>query len=160
MWARVRSAAVTGSALYAGLGITVFCAVLTVLRVQAREHWAALIFAGVCAAALAVYARVPGTAAEQVSLALPAAALVVAACVSVQNGTPQVAWSGFGTLLVVAVVASAIGLVALPTAEGGNLPRRSASARTYLSYLQYAAFAGLIPAALWVLGIYTQLETQ
>jgi type VII secretion integral membrane protein EccD len=153
VWAHVRSAAVTGSALYAGLGITVFCAVTTVLRVESQGYWAALTFAGVCAAALALYARVPGTAAEQVSLGVPAAALVVAACVSAQNGTPQVAWSGFGTLLAVAVVASVTGL----RAAGGNVPRRWATA---WAYLQYVAFAGLIPVALWALGIYAQLEIR
>jgi type VII secretion integral membrane protein EccD len=163
VWAYVRSAAVTGSALYAGLGITVFCAVTTALRVESHgpeshgpeSHvdWAALTFAGVCAAALALYARIPGTAAEQASLGVPAAALVVAACVSAQNGTPQVAWSGFGILLAVAVVASVTGL----RAAGGNVPRRWATAWTYL---QYVAFAGLIPVALWALGIYAQLEIR
>jgi type VII secretion integral membrane protein EccD len=151
VWERVRSATVTRSAVYVGLGITVFCAVTTVLRAELRVGWAALAFAGVCAAALGLYARVPDTAMERVSLAVPAVALVVAGCMSAQSGTTAMAWSGFGTLLVVAMTASAIGL----RVAGGHPPQRWTA---ILSYLQYAAFAALIPVALWVLGIYAQLE--
>jgi type VII secretion integral membrane protein EccD len=151
VWAQVRLAAITGSALYAGLGITVFCAVTVVLRADSHPHWAGLAFAGVCAATLGVYARLVGTTWERVSLAVPAVALVVAGCMSAQSGTTAMAWSGFGALLVVAMTASAIGL----RVAGGHPPQRWTA---ILSYLQYAAFAALIPVALWVLGIYAQLE--
>jgi type VII secretion integral membrane protein EccD len=149
VWARVRAAAIIRSALYAGLGITVFCAVTIVLR--AGVNWAALVFAGVCAAALGVYARVAGTAAERVSLGVPTAALLVVGCVSAQAGTAAMAWAGFGTLFAVIVVASVTGL----RVAGGNLPQRWA---TGWAYLEYVAFAALIPVALWVAGLYAQLE--
>jgi type VII secretion integral membrane protein EccD len=153
VWAQMHSAAVTGSALYAGLGITAFCAAVTVLRAESHRHWAGLVFAGVCAAALGVYARVPGTAAERVSLGVPVVALVAAGCVGAQGGTAAMAWAGFGTLFAVMVVASVTGL----RVAGENLPQRWATA---WAYLEYAAFAALIPVALWVVGTYAQLEIR
>jgi type VII secretion integral membrane protein EccD len=160
VWARARSAAVTGSALYAGLGATVFCAAVTVLRAGSHAHWAALVFVGICAATLGVYARVPGTALECVSLGVPAVALVVAGCVSAQGGTAAMAWAGFGTLFAVIVVALVMGLRGGPTAAGGNLPQRWVSDRVYLIYVQYTAFAALIPAALWAAGVYALLDIR
>jgi type VII secretion integral membrane protein EccD len=150
VWARVRAAAVTGSALYAGLAVSVFCGVAAVLRAEPDVHWAALVFAGVCATALGVHARIPGSASERVSLAVPAAALVVVGCVSAQGGTAAMAWAGFGTLLAVAVVASVVGL----RLAVGNGPHRWATA---WAYLQYAVYAALIPVALWAAGVYVQL---
>jgi type VII secretion integral membrane protein EccD len=151
VWARVRAAAVTGSALYAGLAVSVFCGVATLLRAEPDVHWAALVFAGVCAAALGVHARLPASAPERVALGVPAVALVVVACVSAQDGTAAMAWAGFATLLAVAVVASVAGL----RVSGGNRPHRWASA---WAYLHYAAYAALIPVALWAVGVYAQLE--
>ena len=77
VWARVRSAAVNGSALYAGLAASVLCAVATVLRTQPQTRLGRVGFCrGLCDRAR-VYARAPGTALERVSLGVPAAALVV-----------------------------------------------------------------------------------
>jgi type VII secretion integral membrane protein EccD len=153
VWARVRTAAVTGSALYAGLAVSVLCGVAALLRAEPHMHWAALAFAGVCATALGVQARVPGSAAERVALGVPAAAVVVAGCVSAQGGTAAMAWAGFGTLLAVAVVASVVGL----RVAGGRRPHRWA---TTWAYLQYAASAALIPVALWAAGVYARLEIR
>jgi len=153
VWARVRAAAVTRSALYAGLAVSVLCGVAAVLRTEPGVHWAALVFAGGCAAALGLYARQPSSAGERVSLGVPAAALVVMECVGAWGGTAAMAWAGFGTLLAVAVVASVAGL----RVAGGSRPRRWASA---WAYLQYAAYAALIPVALWVAGVYAQLEVR
>lgn len=153
VWARVQSAAATGSALYVGLAASVLCGVAAVLRAEPHAHWAALVFAGVCAAALGVYARVPDSALERVSLGLPAAALVAVGAVSAQGGTAAMAWAGFGTVLAVAVVASVTGF----RAAGGNPPHRWATA---LAYLQYAAYGALIPVALWTVGLYAQLDIR
>jgi type VII secretion integral membrane protein EccD len=153
VWGRVRAAAVIGSALYAGLAVTVFVGVAALLRAEPDVHWAALVFAGVCSGALGVYARLPGSAAERVALAVPAVALVVVGCVSAQGGTAAMAWAGFGALLAVAVVASVVGL----RVAGGNRPHRWATA---WDYLQYAAYAALIPVALWAAGVYAQLEIR
>jgi type VII secretion integral membrane protein EccD len=153
VWARVRSATLTESALYAGLGASVVCGAATALRAEPGVHWAALVFAGVCAAALGLHARVPGSSLGRVSLGVPAATLVVTECVSAQGGSTAMAWSGFAALLAVAVVAAVIGLRVV----GGNLRRRWATA---LAYLQYAVFAALIPAALWAIGVYAQLEIR
>lgn len=153
VWARVHAAAITGSALYAGLAVTVFCGVVAVLRADSEVHWAALVFAGVCAAALGVHARLPSSAAERVSLGMPAVALVIVGGVSAQRGTTPMAWAGFGALLAVAVVASLAGL----RLASGNRTRRWAST---WAYLQYAAYAALIPAALWAAGVYAELEIR
>jgi type VII secretion integral membrane protein EccD len=153
VWARVRAAAVTRSALYAGLAVSVFCGVAAVLRAQPDVHWAALAFAGVCAATLGVHARVPASAAERAALAVPAVALIVVESVSAQDGTAAMAWAGFGTLLAVVVVASVVGL----KTAGGERPHRRVTA---WAYLRYAAYAALIPVALWAAGIYARLEIR
>jgi hypothetical protein len=131
----------------------VFCGVAAVLRAEPDVHWAALAFAGVCAAALGVHARVPASAAERVALGVPAVALVVVGCVSAQDGTAAMAWAGFDTLLAVAVVASAAGL----RVAGDKRPLRRATA---WAYLQYAAYATLIPVGLWAAGVYARLEIR
>jgi type VII secretion integral membrane protein EccD len=151
VWARVHSAALRGSAFYAGLGASLVCAVATVVRAQPQARWAALVFAGVCAAALGLYARAPGTAVERVSLGVPAVALVVVGCVSAQRGTAAMSWVGFATVFALAAVASVTGL----RLAGANPPRPGPTA---WAYLQYAAFAALVPVALWPLGVYVQLD--
>jgi hypothetical protein len=123
------------------------------LRAERNAHWAALVFAAVCAAALGVHARLPGVAAEYVSLGVPAVALVVLGGVSAQGGTTAMAWAGFGTLLAIAVVASLAGL----RMAGGNRLHRWATAWAYMRYVVYAA---LIPVALWAAGVYAQLEIR
>ncbi|HEY9305279.1 MAG TPA: type VII secretion integral membrane protein EccD [Mycobacterium sp.] len=150
VWARVRAAAVTGSALYAGLAVTVLCGVAAVLRAAPRADWAALVLAGICAAALGVHARVPDSALERVSLSVPAALLVFVGCVNAQRGGTAMAWAGFGALLAIAVLASLTGL----RVAGRNPPRRWA---TGWAYLQYVAYAALIPVALWATGGYAGL---
>jgi type VII secretion integral membrane protein EccD len=153
VWASVRAAAVTGSALYAGLAVSVLCGVAALLCAKPDGQWAAMVFAGVCAGALGVHARLPGSAAERVALAVPAVALVIVGCVGAQGGTAAMAWAGFGTLLAVAVVASVVGL----RMAGGDGPHRWA---TTWAYLEYAAFAALIPVALWAAGLYVRLEIR
>jgi type VII secretion integral membrane protein EccD len=153
VWGRVRAAAVTGSALFAGLAVCVLSGVAAVLRAEPRPHWAALVLAGVCAAALGVHARVPDTALERVSLGAPAAVLVFVVGVSAQSGGMAIAWTGFGTLLTVAVVASVTGF----KMAGGSPPQRWA---TQWAYLQYVAYAALIPVALWAAGGYAELGIQ
>lgn len=162
--ARVHAAAVTGSALYAGLAMSVLFGVVAVLRAEPNVpepnlsepnlHWAALVFAGVCVVALGVHARLPSSALERVALGVPALVLVVVAGVSAQSGTTEIAWVGFGTLLAVAAVAS---LTGSRVVAGGSRPHRWATA---WAYLHYATYAALIPTALWAAGIYAQLEIR
>jgi type VII secretion integral membrane protein EccD len=151
VWARVRSAALTRSAIFTGLAVSALCGAATVLRAQPQTQWAALAFAGIGAAALGLHARLRGSALERISLGAPGAALAVMGCVSAQHGTAQMSAVGFATLLAIAVAAS----VTAVTVAGDNLPHRLAIA---LTYLEYAAFAALIPVALWVDGIYAALE--
>jgi type VII secretion integral membrane protein EccD len=149
VWARVREAAVTGSAFYAGLAVSVLCGAATVLHVGVT--WSAVIFAGAAAGAVGVYARTPISVLERISLALPALAVVVMGCVSAQRGTTAMVWAGLGTLIVIAVVASATGLGLV----SGKPTRRWSTA---LAYLQYAAYGALIPLALWVIGVYAEIR--
>lgn len=150
VWARVRAASVTGSALYAGLAVSVFCGVVAVLRAGPDVGWAALGLAAVCATALGVYARVPGSALERGALGVPAVALVVAGCVRAWSGTAAMAWTGFSMLLVVAIAASAVGL----RMAVGRGPHRWARG---WAYAQYAAYAALIPVALWAADVDAKL---
>jgi hypothetical protein len=149
VWARVRQAALTGAALYTGLALSVVCGATIVLH--AGVHWAALIFAGVAAVALGVYARVPASVLERISLGVPAVALVVVACVNARGATAAMAWAGVGALVVIALAASATGL----SLVSGNSARRWA---TVLAYLQYAAYGALIPLALWAVGVYAEIR--
>jgi type VII secretion integral membrane protein EccD len=153
VWARVHAAVVTRSAIYAGLTASVCCGVAAVLRAEPDVHWPALAFGGVCAAALGVHTRLPSSAAERVTLGVPAVALVVLGGVSAQGGTTTMAWVGFGTLLAIAVAASLAGL----RVAGGSRPHRWATA---WAYLQYAVYAALTPVALWAAGVYAELEIR
>ncbi|OMC08453.1 type VII secretion integral membrane protein EccD [Mycobacterium sp. SP-6446] len=151
VWARVRAAAVTRSALYAGLAISVLCGAAAVLRAEPGVRWPGLGFAAVCATALSVHARLPQTLAERMSLGVPAAALAVLLCASAFCGTAAMVSAGLSTLLAAAVVTSIVGL----RVAGSKRPQRCATA---WAYLHYAAYAALIPAALWVAGGCSQLE--
>lgn len=153
VWASVRAAAATRSALYGGLAVSVFCGAAAVLRAEPDQRWAGVALAWVCATALGVHARLPDSAAERVSLGVPAAALVVAGGISAFGGTAAMAWAGFGTLLAAAAVVSVVGL----RVAGGHRPHRWAPA---WAYLQYAAYGLLIPVALWGAGVYSQLEIR
>lgn len=153
VWGRTRSAAITRSALYVGLGLSVFCGAAIVLRNGRDLHWAALVFAWVCALALALHARIPNSELERFSLAVSAVALAVAGCVNARCGTAAMASTGLGTLVAIAVIASLAGV----KAAGGNMPRRTA---TVLEYLQYVAFAALIPVALWTAGVCIHLDMR
>jgi type VII secretion integral membrane protein EccD len=150
VWTRVHAAAVTGSALYTGLAVSLLGGVAAVLRAEPQPRWAALVLAGNCAAALGVHARVPDSVLERVSLGVPAAMLVFVACVGAQPGGAAMAWAGFGTLLAIAAVASVMGL----RVAGGKAPHRWAAA---WDYLQYAAYGALIPVGLWATGAYAGL---
>jgi type VII secretion integral membrane protein EccD len=153
VWGQTRSAKITRSALYTCLGLSAYCAAAIVLHDGQHLHWAGLVFAWVCALALALHARVPDSAAERVPLAAAAVALAALGCISTRGGTAAMASTGLGALLAIAVLASATGVAA----TAGHLPRRSASA---LQYLQYAAFAALIPAAWWAAGVYAALDVR
>jgi hypothetical protein len=151
VWARVRSAAVTRSALYAGLAVSVLCGVEAVLATDVGIRWATMIFSAVCAGALGLYARLPGSVFERASLGVPAAGLFIVGCINAQRGTAVMAGAGLGALLAVVGLASAAGW---GVAAGNRLHRR---ARVW-AYLQYAAYAALIPVALSAAGVYVQLE--
>ncbi len=149
VWARVHSATLMSSSLYAGLGVAVVCAAANVL--YTGKAWAAMVFAAVCAVALATMARLPETATERLSLGVPAAALVVLGALSAQRGTVAMAWTGLATLIAVAAAASLAGL----RAARGSLPQRFAPC---WAYLHYAAYAALIPAAWWAAGGFAEIR--
>lgn len=150
VWARVRTALVTRSALYAGFASAAAVGAAAVLEAQVPPHWSGLVFALVCAAALGLYTRRVTAALERVSLVGPAVALLGYACWAAQDGTQPLPLVAFAILLVVAVATAVVGMV-VPDHES---PTR---VTTLLRYLDYVASAALIPLALWVAGVYSRL---
>ena len=154
VWARVRYAAVTRSALSTGLSTTVAVAVAVLLLDGDVVPWSVFAFALTCTAVLGLRSRLSGAWFERAALAVPAAASLVATCVLAQRGTAPIPMTAFGVLLVVAVIA-VIAVIA------GSLDRDGSSHRVaaLLSYLDYVALAAVLPTALWALGIYGRLPT-
>lgn len=157
VWARIRSAAVTRSALYCGLALTAATAASVVVRDQGQASWAGLTFAAACAAALGLYVRHPRTAVERASLGIPAASLVVIAGVLAQDGANPKPLVGFGVLLALAIAGAAIGFNASNAPDALTAAGRPRRLTTALSYLEYLVSAALIPLGLWVTGGYAQL---
>ncbi|BBX89069.1 type VII secretion integral membrane protein EccD [Mycolicibacterium boenickei] len=141
VWDRVHSAVLTRSGLLAGAATTALIGTAAVLRVD--PDWAAFAFALGCGAVLALHSRRAATWPERAALAVPAGALVLAACVQAQSGVWPLQLTGVVVLAVVAV-----GGVAAP-----YLRRFRAAA----GYLEYLAVAAVIPLALWPLGLYERL---
>lgn len=148
VWAKVHAAALTRSALLAGLAGSVTAAVTVLLR-DTVVGWSALTFALACAAVLGLRSRIPDTWVERIALAVPAVALLVITCAFAQDGPEPISVAAVGVLIAVAVAAALAGLTG---AEGG-----SHRVTTLLSYLEYLAVASLLPLALWVLGVYERL---
>jgi hypothetical protein len=148
VWARVRSATLTRSALYCGLALTAATAAAAVLHDQAPAAWSGLAFAAACACVLGLYVRRPRTIVERASLGIPATALVFVACAQAQDGANPMPLVAFGVVLATAVAAAVIGM------RTTSRPRRLTTA---LPYLEYLASAALIPLALWVAGGYARL---
>lgn len=148
VWARARSATLTRAGLLAGLGAVVVTAVTAVVRTV--SGWPALTFALICAAVLALRCRWTRTGPERAALVVAAAVVVLIACVHAHAGDEPLQLAGAGVLAVIAVAATLAGLAV----AGGGLPRWLSTATPYV---EYAAVAALIPAALWPLGIYDRL---
>ncbi len=148
VWARVRSVALTRAGLLAGLSAVVVIGATVLMHTV--TGWPAFVFALVCAAVLATRGRRAHTVPERAVLVVPATALVLIACAQAQYGGVALRLGGVGVLGAVAVTATLAGLMV----AGGGLPRWMP---TVAVYLDYAAVASLIPAALWTLGIYDRL---
>lgn len=148
VWARVRSATVTRSALYTGCGVTAMAAVAVLLAHQAPARWSGLALATVCAVALGSYARRPGSALERASLGIPAGGMLLVSCAQAQGGVPPMPVVAFAVVLVTAVAAAAIG------SSSAGPARRLAAA---LPYLEYLACAAVIPLAFWAAGGFARL---
>jgi type VII secretion integral membrane protein EccD len=148
VWARARSATLARAGLLAGLGAVVVAAATAMLRTV--SGWPALIFALICAAVLALRCRWTRTVPERAALVVAATVVVLIASGHARAGAEPLRLAGVGVLAVVAVAATLAGLAV----AGGGLPRWLSTAT---AYLEYAAVAALIPAALWALGIYDRL---
>lgn len=148
VWDRVRSAALSRAGLLTGLAAVVVVGAVILLRNE--PDWPALAFALACAAVLALRSLRGSTAAERAALAVPATALLLTACVLTQGGSGPLRLAGVGVLAALAVGAMLAGLVV----AGGRSPGWVSTAAAYLEYM---AAAGLIPLALWPLGVYERL---
>lgn len=146
VWARVRSATLTRSALYTGLAAAAGFGASTVLVSSQRVQLPGLSFAIACAATLGLFTRRPAAAIEQAGLAIPAVILLVFSCARAQDGGQPVGLVGLGVLMMATVVFVVIGSTA-----------RAGRARTMVAYLTYASTAALIPLALWVIGVFPRL---
>lgn len=145
VWARVRWAALSRSALLAALAAATAAAVVVLLR-DSQVGWPALVFALACAAVLGLRSRAPDTWVERCALAVPALVLLVATCVLAHSGRFPIPVVALWVLLTVAVAAATAGMTAPP--------RRLTA---LLAYLEYLAVASLVPLGLWVVGIYERL---
>jgi type VII secretion integral membrane protein EccD len=150
VWARVQSATLTRSAVYAGLAVVAGLGASVILMSPQRVQWSGLAFSVACAATLGLFAHRPTTAVERAALAIPAVGLLVFSCARAQDGGQPMGLAGFAVLLASIVVFAVIGT----TARGGRAPAR---VRTLLAYLTYLSAAALIPLALWVVGVYPRL---
>jgi type VII secretion integral membrane protein EccD len=145
VWAHVRAVELARAGLLAGLAIVVLLGAAVLLR--ARTELSAFSFALACAVVLALRSRSAPTWPERAALAVPAVALVLTACVLTQSGAAPLGLIGVGVLVVLAVLATLVGLIV----DGGR------SMWTATAYLEYVAVAALVPLALWPLGIYDRL---
>jgi ABC-type nitrate/sulfonate/bicarbonate transport system permease component len=117
---------------------------------SAHLQWPALTFALVCGATLGLYAMRLVTHLDRAALAIPVVALLVLICAAAQEGSQPMPLAAFVALLT-AIVASAV--------IGARRPRKPArkGPRNVLAYATYLGTAALIPAALWVSGVYGRL---
>ncbi|MEC4764906.1 type VII secretion integral membrane protein EccD [Mycobacterium sherrisii] len=150
IWADLRAATLTRSAIYTGLAVSAGLGTLAVLGSTAALRWPALIFALSCAAALGLYSRRPVTAEEKSGLVIPAAAVAVLSCSQAHAASPPMPLIAWLVLLTTTMVVVLIGL---------NTPARKLRAwpKTVSAYLTYLITAALIPLAIWVVGGYERL---
>jgi type VII secretion integral membrane protein EccD len=148
VWAAVRSATLTRSAIVAGLALDVAVSAAVLVHHAVGVGAPVFVFALTCAAVLGLRSRM-GTGFERAALAVPAIALVVITCALAQDGPAPIPVVAFGVLVAIAVAATACGLV--------SRAGRSGWLATLLCYLEYAAVASLLPLALWVSSIYDRL---
>jgi type VII secretion integral membrane protein EccD len=153
VWARIRSATLTRSGVYAGLAINAGVGASVVLLSSHPARWPGLAFSAVCAAMLGLCTQRLDSAAERAALGIPAVALAVITCVRAQDGSPPMPLVAFSALLTATVVFAVIGACARAGWPAGPV-------RTLLAYSSYLATAALIPLALWVAGAYERLGIQ
>ncbi|BBX39878.1 type VII secretion integral membrane protein EccD [Mycobacterium simiae] len=149
IWAGLRAATLTRSAIYTGLAVSAGLGTLAVLE-YAPVHWPAFVFALSCAAALGLYSRHPVNAEEKAGLAIPAIALAVLSCAQARGGSPPMPLVAWGVLLAATMVLVVIGTSA-------SARRLRAWPNTVSAYLTYLITAALIPLATWAVGGYERL---
>jgi len=142
VWTRVHRAALTRAGLLIGLAAVVVGGAAALLH--HRLGLAALAFALVCGAVLALRAARAQSLPERAALAVAATALTLIACVQIRGGPAPLPLTGVGVLVVIAVLGAAAGL----SVAGGRLPGWMPTAA---AYLEYATVAALIPLVIWAL---------
>lgn len=150
IWAGLRAATLTRSALYTGLAVSAGLGTLAVLESTGPVRWPAVVFALSCAAALGLYSRRPINAEEKAGLAIPAIALAILSCAQARGGSPPMPLVGWGVLLTTTMV-----VVVISASAPGR--RLRAWPNTVSAYLTYLITAALIPLATWAVGGYERL---
>jgi type VII secretion integral membrane protein EccD len=146
VWARAHRATAVRSAVTAGFATAAAASAMALL--DRRPGWAAFVFALVVAAVLAVRCTRVASAAERAALLAPAVAVVLAACLRVQDTSFVLGAAALVVLTAMAGAAAAVGLANV---------RLQGRWRIAASYLDYVLVATLIPFALWPLGIYDRM---
>lgn len=148
VWARTRANAALRIGLRAGAATAAAVSAAVLLRIE--PTWSAATFALVCAAVLACRVRLARTVGERAAGGAPALALTVFTCVELMGRTQPMRLTGLAILAVLAVIAATAGMSVRDTRTPGRL-------RTVVGYLDYLAVSALVPAAVWVLGLYGYL---
>ncbi|KWX23517.1 hypothetical protein AFM11_14710 [Mycolicibacterium wolinskyi] len=147
---RGRAAVSVRAALYVGCGAALVSGMALLLTPWGQPRWPDLAFGALCAVVFGLRVRLCRSAAEQSGVLLTAAVAIIITCVAATAGPPEFAATGLAGLgLIVA------GGAATAVFMG---PARSRRRDRALDYLNYLAVAALVPVALAVLGLYTQLR--
>jgi type VII secretion integral membrane protein EccD len=148
VWARARASTALRTGLRAGVATAAAVGAAVLLHIEAA--WSATTFALVCAAVQACRTRRVQTVGERAAGMVPALALTVFTCVELMGRAQPMRLTGLGILAALAVIAAVVGM----SVGEARAPRR---VRTLVGYLDYLAVAAVVPAAVWVLGLYGYL---
>jgi hypothetical protein len=145
VWARVRAVHLSSAGLLAGAAVVAAVAAGALLSI--RTELSAFVFALTCAVVLGLCGRRVRTWPERAAVAVPALALILAACALAQTGAEPLRLTAVGVLLTLTALATLAGLI----------DRRRRWVAITAARLEYVTVAAVVPLALWPLGIYDRL---
>ncbi|AKS31640.1 type VII secretion integral membrane protein EccD [Mycolicibacterium goodii] len=147
---RGRTAVSVRAALYLACGAALVSGLALLLMPWGQPRWPDLAFGALCAVVFGLRVRLCRSIPEQAGVLSTAAVAIIVTCVAATAGPPEFAATGSAGLGL-SVAAGAATAVLVGTARSRRRDRA-------LDYLNYLAVAALIPVALAVLGLYTQIR--